>query len=58
MTPLVTVVMANYNGGRYIEAALHSVLVQRLRDVDVVVVDDCSTDDSVERVAAIARHGS
>jgi succinoglycan biosynthesis protein ExoO len=55
-TPLVTVVMANHNGGRYIETALRAVLGQSLRDIDVIVADDCSTDDSAERVTAIASH--
>lgn len=54
--PLVSVVMANYNGGRYVQAALHSALAQSLRDIEIVVVDDASTDGSAEHVAATAEH--
>lgn len=53
-TPIVTVVMANYNGARYIEAALRSALAQSLRNIEVIVADDASTDDSAERVAFVA----
>ncbi len=52
--PLVSVVMANHNGARFIEAALASVLGQGLRALEVLVADDASTDDSAARVAAIA----
>ncbi len=52
--PLVTIIMANYNGTRYIEAALRSVLTQSLRNIEVIVADDASTDDSADRVALVA----
>ena len=45
--PLVSVVMANYNYGRYLAAAVQSVLAQTLRDLELIVVDDGSTDDSL-----------
>ena len=54
-SPLVSVVMANHNGSRTIAAALHSALKQSLRDIEIIVADDGSTDDSVACVAAIAR---
>ena len=54
VTPAVTIVMANFNGAAFIEAALHSALGQSLRDIEIVVADDASTDDSVARVTAIA----
>ena len=52
--PAVSVVMANHNGARFIEAAIASVLAQSLSDIELLVADDASTDDSAERVAAIA----
>ncbi len=52
--PLVSIVMANYNGLRYIEAALQSALAQSLRNIEVIVADDASTDGSADLVAAIA----
>lgn len=48
--PRVSVVIPCFNGERFIRGSLDSVLGQTLDDLDVIVVDDGSTDDSV-RVA-------
>jgi glycosyltransferase involved in cell wall biosynthesis len=48
--PLVSVVMANYNGARYIAEAIASVQRQSLRDLEIIVSDDASSDDSVSIV--------
>jgi hypothetical protein len=44
--PAVDVVVNNYNYGRFLGAAVESALAQTHKDVDVIVVDDGSTDDS------------
>ncbi len=46
MIPRVSVIMANYNYARFLRAAIDSVLNQTLRDLELIVVDDGSTDDS------------
>lgn len=48
--PLVSVLLPVRNGGDFIAEALTSVLEQSLRDLEVVVVDDGSTDATVPRV--------
>jgi glycosyltransferase involved in cell wall biosynthesis len=45
--PLVSVVIANYNLGRFIGEAITSAFTQTHARIDVVIVDDGSTDDSV-----------
>ena len=49
-TPRVSVIMATYNMGNYVGAAIESVLAQTVPDLELHVVDDGSTDDTAERV--------
>ena len=48
--PLVSVVIPMYNSAKFIAQTLESLLNQTMTDFEVVVVDDCSTDNSVEVV--------
>jgi glycosyltransferase involved in cell wall biosynthesis len=48
--PRVSVVMAVHDGEQYIGAAVDSVLSQKFRDLELIVVDDGSTDRSAEIV--------
>ena len=52
--PLVSVVIPSYNRGYCMAACIASVLAQTLGDFEIIVVDDASSDDTRERVAAIA----
>lgn len=53
--PAVSVLLAVHNGERYLEEAVRSVLTQTLRDIEVVAVDDCSTDRSPRILDRLAR---
>jgi glycosyltransferase involved in cell wall biosynthesis len=51
--PKVSVVIPLYNHASYIEEAIHSVLHQSCQDLEVIVIDDGSTDDSEKIVRGI-----
>jgi glycosyltransferase involved in cell wall biosynthesis len=52
--PTVSVVIPTYNYGRYVRDAIESALAQTVLPLEVVVVDDGSTDDTP---AVLARYG-
>lgn len=51
--PLVSVVVCTYNAGDYLVGALRSIVRQTHRNLDVLVIDDGSTDGSVEAAKAV-----
>ena len=53
MNPVVSVIIPSYNHAQYIEAAIGSVLQQSLRDIELIVIDDGSKDDSRALLATI-----
>ena len=48
--PLVSVIVATYNGASRLEAALRSLLNQTYRPIEIIVIDDCSTDNTADVV--------
>jgi len=48
--PLVSVVVASYNHAQFVVAALESVAAQQYPALELIIVDDCSTDASAERI--------
>ena len=46
MKPLVSVVMPSYNGGKFIGEAIESVISQTYENWELIIVEDCSEDDS------------
>jgi glycosyltransferase involved in cell wall biosynthesis len=47
-TPAVSVLMTAYNRQAFVGSAIESVLAQRFSDFELVIVDDCSTDQTLE----------
>lgn len=52
---LISVLMTAYNREKYIGEAIESVLCSSYPNFELIIVDDCSTDNTVEIVKAFAR---
>ena len=50
MNELVSIVMPSFNTGKYIALAIESVLAQTYKNWELLIVDDCSSDDTNEVV--------
>ena len=48
--PLVSVVMPSFNASAFIGSSINSVLCQSFCDFELLVIDDCSTDDTIDVV--------
>lgn len=53
--PIFTILTASYNGAPYISDWLDSVVLQKYRPLEVVFVDDCSTDNTHEQMAEVVK---
>ena len=52
--PLVSVVMATFNGGRFLSSQLHSICNQSYSNIEIIISDDCSSDRTQEIIKEFA----
>ncbi|MDR1199767.1 MAG: glycosyltransferase family 2 protein [Prevotellaceae bacterium] len=55
-TPLFSVLIANYNNGKYISSAINSVIAQTYTNWEIIIVDDCSADNSLRIIEQYKNH--
>lgn len=53
--PLISVIMACYNAEVYLKKTIRSLLLQSFQDFELIFVDDCSTDKSIEIATVLAK---
>jgi glycosyltransferase involved in cell wall biosynthesis len=56
--PLLSIGLFLYNGDRFLESAIDSILNQTFRDFELIISDNCSTDGSGEICRRFAAHDS
>ena len=54
--PKITIIVPVYNVSGYIEQCINSLTQQTLSDIEIIVVDDCGTDDSMTKVQKMANN--
>ena len=47
-SPKISVIISLYNGGKYLKYSLRSIQNQKLKDIEIIIVNDHSTDNSLE----------
>ena len=53
--PVVSIVLPTYNGAKYIRESLDSILAQTFQDWELIIVNDCSTDETPQIAAEYAQ---
>src|SRR5215472_4105163 len=53
--PKVSVIIPNYNHARYLQQRIDTVLGQTFQDFEVILLDDCSTDESRSIISEYAK---
>lgn len=54
----ISILVANYNNGKYFSDCYDSIMSQSYENWEVIIVDDCSTDDSVKIIRELIRDDS
>lgn len=54
--PIISIIMPNYNNEAFLEKSIGSLLKQTLANIEVVVVDDASTDNSLQVLERLAQN--
>lgn len=53
-TPLISVIIPNYNNGKYLLSCIRSINNQTYNNIEIIIIDDCSTDGSLAIISDLA----
>jgi len=54
-TPLISIIIPMYNAEKYIEETIGNILSQTYENYEILVIDDCSNDNSVQIIQKLAK---
>lgn len=58
MNVIVSVIIPVYNAAKYISGTLDTILSQSLKDIEIIIVNDNSTDNTLDVITQIASEDS
>ena len=53
---MISIIMATYNGSHYLKEQLESIANQTIKPEEIVIVDDCSADNTIEIIENFKRN--
>jgi len=56
--PLVSVIMSVYNAEKFLNSAIESITNQTFTDFEFIIIEDCSTDNSLDILEEYAKKDS
>lgn len=56
MNPLVSIIIPNYNHSKYLDLRIQSCLNQTFQNFEIIILDDCSRDNSKEIIEKYNKH--
>ena len=56
--PSISVIVPVYNGEEYLQCCLNSILTQSFNNIEIIIIDDCSTDKTREIIEGIVSNDS
>lgn len=56
--PLVSIILPVYNGAKHIHKSINSILSQDYKNIELIIVNDCSTDETLNIINSFAQNDS
>ena len=53
--PVVSIIIPNFNGEKFLERCLKSIFLEKRKSFEVIIVDDCSIDNSVSLIRKLRK---
>lgn len=54
--PLITIIVPAYNHDKYIEKCIDSIIEQTYQNIEIIIINDGSTDKTIDKIGSYAHH--